>query len=81
MARNRPSLIGMTSALWQKVTRAPALVAGQLEGIADDAFGRRLRDDAQALDHAGNDDVLLAGIQALGVFADDDEIDVADRAP
>ena len=38
-----------------------------------------LRDDAQTLDDAGHDDVFLAGVQPLGVFADDDEIDVGVR--
>ena len=33
------------------------------------------RDDAQTLDHAGHDNVFLAGVKSLGILADDDEID------
>ena len=67
---------GITSALWQKVTRRRPWCAGQLEGVAHDPLGRRPRDEPQALDHAGHDDVLQPGVQPLGVLADDDQVDV-----
>ena len=38
-------------------------------------FGSALRHHAQALDHSGNDDVLLASIEPLGVLADNHQID------
>src|SRR5690606_2456701 len=47
-----------------------------LEGEAGDASGGPLRDDLDRLDHAGDDDVLEPRIQALGVFANDHEVDV-----
>ncbi len=50
-------------------------LAGVLKGPARDARGGLFGDDLDALDHAGNDLVLDAGVQSLGVFADDDEID------
>ena len=39
---------------------------------------RLLGDDLQALDDAGHDDVLEAGVEVLGVLADDDEVDACE---
>src|SRR5271157_2805826 len=44
------------------------------EGKLRNARGRLLGDDLQALDHAGNDLVLDAGVQPFGVLANDDEV-------
>ena len=46
-----------------------------LEREPRDARRGVLGDDLQALDDAGHDLVLEAGVQVLGVLADDDEID------
>ena len=51
------------------------VLARVFEGKARDAGGRLLGDDLQALDHARHDFMLDAGIQALGIFADDDQVD------
>ena len=52
------------------------VLARVLEGEAGDARGGFLGDDLQALHHAGHDFVLDAGVQALGVLADDDQVHV-----
>ena len=54
---------------------APVL-ARVLEGELRDARGGLLGDHLQALDHAGHDLVLQAEVQALGIFAHDDQVDV-----
>ena len=51
-----------------------------LEGEPRDARRRLLGDDLQALDHAGNDLVLEARVEILGVLADDDEVDALKAA-
>ena len=54
-----------------------ALVLARIfEGKARNASGSFFGDDLQTLHHAGNDFVLDAGVQALGIFAHDDQIDV-----
>ena len=53
-----------------------ALVAGRFEGELRDPLGGVLGDDAQTFDDAGHDFVLEAAVQAFGVFADDDQVDV-----
>ena len=53
-----------------------ALAAGRFEREPGDPLGRRLGDDAQAFDDAGHDFVLQAAVEAFGVFADDDQVDV-----
>ena len=50
------------------------VLAGIFEGETRDAGGGLFRDDLQALDHARHDFMLDPGIQALGVFPDDDEV-------
>src|SRR5581483_3310581 len=45
-------------------------------GEAGDARGSLGGDDLQALDDAGHDLVLDAGVKAFGVFANDNEVDV-----
>ncbi len=53
-----------------------ALADRGVEGEAADQLGRRLADHAQALDHAGDHFVLQSAVEAFGVFADDDQVDV-----
>src|SRR5208282_2921132 len=50
------------------------VLAGILEGETRDAGGSLLGNDLQALDHSGNNFVFDAGIQSLGVFADNDQV-------
>src|ERR1700680_1886477 len=50
-------------------------LAGVLKGPARDARGGLLSDDLDAFYHAWNHFVLDAGVQSLGVLANDDEID------
>src|SRR5206468_1296286 len=57
----------------------PALVPGELEGVADNALRGRPGHDAQAFDHAGYDVMFLPGIKPLGILADHDEIDILIR--
>ena len=45
-----------------------------------DARRRLLGDDLEALDHARDDLVLEAGVEVLGVLADDDQVDVREAA-
>ena len=52
------------------------VLAGVLESETRNASGRFLGDDLQALDHAGDNFVLDAGVKALRVFAHDDQVDV-----
>ena len=52
------------------------VVARVLESEFRDARAGLLRDDLQALDHAGNDFVLDAGIETLGILTNDDEVDI-----
>ena len=53
----------------------PAVPPRVLEGELGDARRRPLGDDLQALDDARHDLVLEAGVQILGVLADDDQVD------
>ena len=52
------------------------ILAGVLEGEFGDTGRRFFGDDLQALDHPGNDLVFESGVEALSIFADDDEIDI-----
>src|SRR5258708_24971785 len=52
------------------------VLAGVLEGKFGDAGGSLFRDDLQAFHNAWDDLVLKAGIEAFGILANDDEIDV-----
>ena len=61
-------------ALCTAVTRRPLVAPGVLEGEAGDAQRRHLGDDLEALDHAGDHDVLEPGVEVLGVLADDDQV-------
>ena len=54
--------------------------AGVVEGEARDPGRGLLGDDLQALDDARHDLVLEAGVEILGVLADDDQIDVLEAA-
>ena len=76
----RPSDSFMMLALWMAWIFLRLTLARVLEGKARDAGGSFLGDDLQALDHAGHDFMLDAGVQALGVLANDDEIDALDSA-
>ena len=51
------------------------MLAGVLEGEFGDAGRAFFGDDLDAFDDAGNDFMLEPDVFALGVFADDDEID------
>src|SRR2546430_3233816 len=54
-----------------------ALVLARIfKGKSRNAGRGFFRDDLQTLHHPGNDFVLDPGIQALSIFADDDQIDV-----
>ena len=53
-----------------------ALAAGRFEREPRNPLRRRLGHHPQAFDDAGHDLVLQAAVQALGVFADDDQIDI-----
>ena len=55
---------------------APAVRDGVFEGVAGDPLGRRTGDDLDALRGVRADHVLDAGVQVLGVLADDDQVDV-----
>ena len=55
---------------------APAVGDGVVEGEAGDPLRRGAGDDLDALRGVGADHVLDAGVQVLGVLADDDEVDV-----
>ena len=63
-------------ALWIAVTRFRPSRARVVEGEPGDPRRRLLGDDLQALDDAGDDLVLEAGVEILGVLADDDQVDV-----
>ncbi len=52
------------------------VLARILEGEAGDAGGGLLGDDLEALDHARHHFMLDARVQALGVFAHDDQVDI-----
>ena len=52
------------------------LAAGRFECESGDPLGGQLGDHAQAFDDAGHDFVLQAAVESLGVFANDDEVDV-----
>ena len=54
----------------------PAVRDRVLEGVAGDPLGRGTGDDLDALGGVGADHVLDAGVQVLGVLADDDQVDV-----
>ena len=51
-------------------------VLGVLEGEAQDPFTRLSRDELDGLHDAVDDDVLDAGVLALGVLSDEDRVDV-----
>jgi hypothetical protein len=55
-----------------------AMLAGVLEGVADDALGADAGDDGDGLGGraTGADEVLDAGVDVLGVFADGDDVHV-----
>src|SRR5579864_2249599 len=52
------------------------VLARIVESETRDAGGGFRGDDLQALDHAGNNFMLDAGIKALGIFANDDQVNV-----
>jgi hypothetical protein len=52
------------------------LLLGILESEARDARGSLLRNDFDAFDDTGNDDVLDARVEVFGVFANNDQVDV-----
>src|SRR5271155_144035 len=52
------------------------VLAGVFESESRNASGGFFGDDLQALDYSGHDLMLEAGVKALGVFADDDEVHV-----
>src|SRR5581483_4120450 len=52
------------------------ILACIVECKARNAGARLLRHDFQALDHAGNDFVLQARIETLGILTNDDQVDV-----
>ena len=54
----------------------PANVAGVLEGVTENALGSLAGDELDALDNAIDDNVLDAGVLALGVLTDQDGVDV-----
>ena len=54
----------------------PAVGDRVLEGVSGDPLGRGAGDDLDALGGVGADHVLDAGVQVLGVLADDDQVDV-----
>ena len=66
----------MMFALWIAVTFLRPSRARVLEREPRDPRRRLLGDDLQALDDAGDDLVLEAGVEVLGVLADDDQVDV-----
>jgi hypothetical protein len=54
----------------------PANVTGVLEGVTEDALGSLAGDELDGLDDAINNDVLDAGVLALGVLTDQNGVDV-----
>ena len=52
------------------------VLARIVESETRDAGGGFRGDDLQALDHAGNNFMLDAGIKALGIFANDDQVNI-----
>src|SRR5581483_7771882 len=62
--------------LMNAVNALALMFARVFKGEAGDARGSLGGDDLQALDDAGHDLVLDAGVKAFGVFANDDEVDV-----
>ncbi len=52
------------------------VLARMVESEAGDAGGGFFGDDFQAFDHAGNDFMLNAGVKALGIFTNDDQVNV-----
>lgn len=52
---------------------------GVLEGEAEDTLGGFAGDELDALDNTVDDDVLDAGVLALGVLSDEDGVDVVVR--
>ena len=54
---------------------AAPFAAGVFEGRAGDAHGSVVGDDLEALDHAGDHFVLQAGVQVLGVLAEDGHVE------
>ena len=73
---NKPSDSFMMLALWMAWIFLRLVLARILEGKLCDARGRLLGDDLQALDHARHHFVFQAGVQAFGILAHDDEIDI-----
>ena len=69
----------MMFALWMAVTLLAAVTRARLEREPRDARRGALGDDLQALDDAGHDLVLEAGVEVLGVLAHDDEVDAVKR--
>ena len=74
-SRNSPSLIFMMFALCTAVTRLRPWRRAYSKANCAMRVDASLGDDLQALDHAGHDLVLEAGVEILGVLAHDDEID------
>src|SRR5690242_16254244 len=52
------------------------VLAGVFEGETGNAGRSFLGDDLEALNHAGHDFMLNAGVKALGIFANDNEVHV-----
>ena len=73
--RNRPSLIFMMLALWMAVTLARPSRRAYSKAARAIRMEALLGDDLQALHHAGNHFVLQAGVQVLGVLAEDGQVD------
>ena len=66
-------------ALWTAVTRLRPCRRACSKANSRDPRRRALGDDLQALDDARHDFVLEAGVQVLGVLADDHEVDALER--
>ena len=63
-------------ALWTAVTSLPAVGDRVLEGEPGDPLRGGPGDDLDALGRVGADHVLDAGVEVLGVLADDHQVDV-----
>ena len=74
-SENKPSLIFMMFALWTAVTRLRSQRSAYSNAKCAMRVDAPLGDDFQALDDAGHDLVLEAGVEILGVLAHDDEVE------
>ena len=76
LSRNRPSRQLHDVGLVDGRDLAPAVGDGVVEGVAGDPLRRCPGDDLDALRRVRADHVLDAGVEVLGVLADDHEVDV-----